>query len=355
MPSVANPLRLGDLAAELGREVEGDGDFLVRGVAGLGDATATELSFARDGLSDEVAATAAGALIAAPGMDVGGRPVIRSANPKLDFARVLTRLMADASPAAGICSGAMVSPGADVDSSASIGPGVVVAEGCRVGARTVMHANVTLYAGVSVGADCVLHSGVVLREGTTLGDRVLLQPGAVIGGDGFGYVHAEDGALEKVPQVGCVAIEDDVEIGANAAIDRAALGETRIRRGAKIDNLVQIGHNCDVGEGAVVIAQSGLSGSTVVGRGAMIMAQAGSAGHLRIGERAFVGARAGLHKDVADGGRVWGAPQMEEHRWHKVVAALSRLPDALRRLRVVERKLGLRGPRDDAEGSGEQG
>ena len=137
-------------------------------------------------------------------------------------------------------------------------------------------------------------------------------------------------------------------------MDRATLGETRIRRGAKIDNLVQIAHNCDIGEGAVVIAQSGLSGSTVVGRGAMIMAQAGSAGHLRIGERAFVGVRAGLHKDVADGARVWGSPQMEEHRWHRAVAALARLPDALRRLRDVERKLGLRARREDAGGNGEE-
>lgn len=355
VPSAANPLRLRDLAAALGCELEGDGDFLVCGVAGLGDAIDSELSFAREGLADQLAASAAGALIAAPGMDVGGRPVIRSANPKLEFARALTRLMVAASQPAGICKEATVSASAEVDASASLGPGVVVGDRCRVGARTRLHANVTLYPDVAVGADCVIHSGVVLREGTMLGDRVLLQPGVVIGADGFGYVHQEDGTLLKVPQVGCVVIEDDVEIGANAAVDRAALGETRIGRGAKIDNLVQIAHNCDVGEGAVIIAQSGLSGSTVVGRGAMIMAQAGSAGHLRIGERAFVGARAGLHKDVPDGARVWGAPALEEHRWHKAVAALARLPDALRRLRAVERKLGLRAKRSDANDSGDPG
>jgi UDP-3-O-[3-hydroxymyristoyl] glucosamine N-acyltransferase len=206
----------------------------------------------------------------------------------------------------------------------------------------VLHSNATLYPDVEVGADCVIHAGVVLREGTRVGDRVVLEPGVVVGGDGFGYAPDGRGGLVKVPHVGRVVIEDDVEIGANSTVDRATLAETRIRRGARIDNLVQIAHNCDIGENAVVVAQSGLSGSTVVGRGAIVMAQAGSAGHLKIGDGAFVGARAGLHKDVADGGRVWGAPQMEERTWHRAMAALSRLPDVLRRLRAVERALGLR-------------
>jgi UDP-3-O-[3-hydroxymyristoyl] glucosamine N-acyltransferase len=350
MPSAADPVRLKDLAAELGCDVEGDGEFLVRGVAGLETASGSELSFARDGLVDRLAATSAGALIVSHGIDVGGRPVIRSANPQLDFARAMRRLVPDSSLPAGISDGARVSPDAEVDASAAVAPGAVVGGGCRVGPRTTIHSNATLYPGVEVGADCVIHSGVVLREGTSLGDRVLLQPGVVIGGDGFGYVHAEDGRFERVPQVGRVVIEDDVEVGANSTVDRATLGETRIRRGTKIDNLVQVAHNCDVGEDVVIIAQSGLGGSTVVGRRAMIMAQAGSAGHLRIGERAFVGARAGLHRDVSDGARVWGTPQLEEHRWHRAVAALARLPGALRRLRAVERKLGLRPSRRGDEG-----
>jgi UDP-3-O-[3-hydroxymyristoyl] glucosamine N-acyltransferase len=143
-----------------------------------------------------------------------------------------------------------------------------------------------------------------------------------------------------------------VEIGANTTVDRATLTETRIRRAAKIDNLVQIAHNCDIGENAVIVAQTGLSGSTVVGNGAIVMAQAGSAGHLKIGDGAFVGARAGLHKDVPHGGRVWGAPQMEERSWHRSIAAFARLPEMLRRLRAVERVLGLRAktpPKGDAE------
>jgi len=169
-------------------------------------------------------------------------------------------------------------------------------------------------------------------------------------GDGFGYAFDEQGALEKVPQVGRVVVEDDVEIGANTTVDRAALGETRIRRGAKIDNLVMVAHNCDIGEGVVIVGQAGLAGSTVVERGAMLMAQMGSGGHLRIGERAFVGARAGLHKDVAAGARVWGAPQLPERAFHRAMAALTRLPDALRRLRALEKRLGLERAEDSGEG-----
>jgi UDP-3-O-[3-hydroxymyristoyl] glucosamine N-acyltransferase len=173
----------------------------------------------------------------------------------------------------------------------------------------------------------------------------------ILGGDGFGYAADEAGHPVAIAHRGCVVIEDDVEIGANSTVDRATLDETRIRRGAKIDNLVQIAHNCDIGEDALIVAQSGLSGGTVVGRGAMIMAQAGSAGHLRIGERAFVGARAGLHHDVADGARVFGAPAVEEHGWHRTVAALKRLPELLRRVRRLERALTERaGERQASEG-----
>jgi UDP-3-O-[3-hydroxymyristoyl] glucosamine N-acyltransferase len=190
---------------------------------------------------------------------------------------------------------------------------------------------------VELGSDCWIHSGAVLREGTRVGDRVVLQPGVVLGSDGFGYVPDEAGRPVAMAQRGCVVIEDDVEIGANTTVDRATLDETRIRRGAKIDNLVQIAHNCDVGEDVLIVAQSGLSGGTIVGRGAIVMAQAGTTGHLRIGERAFVGARAGLHHDVPDGARVFGSPATEERAWHRSVSALKRLPDLLRRVRRLER------------------
>ena len=348
MATPPKPVRLAEIAAELGRQVEGDPDLLICGVAELERAGPADIAFVRSAeYYDRAAASRAGALIVPAGLDPGSRSAIRSPNPALDFARVVERLSPELRPPPGLHPLAQLAEDAEVDASAALAAFVVVGSDCRVGARSVLHAHVTLYPGVVVGADCLIHSGVVLREGTILGDRVVLQPGVVIGGDGFGLVADERGLARRVPQIGRVVIEDDVEIGANTTVDRATLAETRIRRGAKIDNLVQIAHNCDIGENAIVVAQTGLSGSTVVGAGAVLMAQAGSAGHLRVGERAFVGARAGLHKDVAPGSRVWGAPQLEERRWHRAMAALARLPDALRRLRAVERELGLRPRRAD--------
>jgi UDP-3-O-[3-hydroxymyristoyl] glucosamine N-acyltransferase len=348
------PIRLAELAAELGREVTGDGDVQLDGVAPLESAGERDLSFVRSPrLAAAMENTRAGALIVPEGVDPGPRPAIRSPNPVLDFARAVERIRPTPAAPPGPHIRALIAPDAKVDSSASIGAGAVVGARSQVGARTVIHSNATLYEDVEVGADCVIHAGVVLREGTVLGDRVRLQPSVVIGGDGFGYVPDERGALHKVPQIGRVVIEDDVEIGAGTTVDRATLAETRIRRGAKIDNLVQVAHNCEIGEDAVVVAQTGLSGSTVLGRGAIVMAQVGSAGHLKVGDRAFVGARTGLHKDVPEGAHVFGSPQMEERAWHRAMAALARLPQALRRLRVVERKLGLRPQRGDEPESGQ--
>jgi UDP-3-O-[3-hydroxymyristoyl] glucosamine N-acyltransferase len=350
---VVGSLRLAELATDLGREWTGDGDFLIRGVAPLESASESELSYVRTGAwAASAARSRAGALILPEDVDPGGRPAIHSPNPGLDFARAVRRICPNSRPASGIHPAAHVDPEAQVDASASIGAASVVGAGSSIGARSILHANVTIYHDVEIGEDCELHAGVVVREGSRIGKRVCLEPGVLIGGDGFGYIHDERGRFEKVPQVGRVRIEDDVEIGAGSTVDRATLSETRIRRGAKIDNLVQIAHNCDVGEGAVIAAQSGLSGSTVIGPGAIVMAQAGSAGHLRVGAGAFVGARAGLHRDVPDGARVWGSPQMEERSWHRAVAALARLPEALRRLRAVERKLGLRGASKAAEEEG---
>lgn len=350
MASASKPIRVEDLAAHLGREGAGDRDFLISGVAALDTAGAGDLSFVRSpsGVAD-AERSRAGALILPEGVDPGGRPAILSPHPALDFARAVERIVPAWRPDAGIDPGAVVDPGSQVDASASIGAGCVIGPGCSVGARTVVHPRVVLYPGVVIGCDCQIHSSTVLREGTEVGDRVILQPGVIVGGDGFGYIRDEEGASEKVPQVGRVVIEDDVEVGANSTIDRATLSETRIRRGAKIDNLVQIAHNCEIGEDAVVAAQTGLSGSTVIGKAAMVMGQVGSAGHLKVGDGAFVGTRTGLHRDVPAGSRVWGSPQMEERLWHRSSAALRRLPDVLKRLRALERKLGLRGGSDSQE------
>ena len=343
---MAKPTPLRELARHLGREVEGDGDRVVSGAASLEDAGPGDLGFARSArYGDALRASRAGAVILPHGMDAGGRPAIRSPDPGLDFARAVAWLEPEPRPEPGIHPAAWVAPGARVDASASVGPRAVVGEGTCVGAGTVIHAGATLYRDVEVGRDCTIHAGAVLREGTRVGDRVILQPGVVLGGDGFGYAMDERGSPEKIPQVGRVVVGDDVEIGANATVDRATLGETRIGRGTKIDNLVMIGHNCEIGEDVLIVAQTGLSGSTRVDDGAVLMAQVGVTNQPRIGERAFVAARGGVTRDVPPGARVGGFPAQEFSRYNRMVAAMRRLPELLSRLREVERRLGIRGRR----------
>jgi UDP-3-O-[3-hydroxymyristoyl] glucosamine N-acyltransferase len=353
LPRTPRPVSLGELADCLGASVEGDASLEIRGFGSLVGAAHDELAFLRDAAHlASLETTTACALLAAPGLDVGGRAVIRSERPAHDFSRLMATFAPRPRPAIGVAPGARLDSSARVEASASIGAGAVVGRDCRVGAGSVVAANATLVADVEVGRDCWIHSGVVLGEGTRIGDRVVLQPGVVIGGDGFGYVPDESGRPVAMAHRGRVVIEDEVEIGAQTTVDRATLDETRIRRGAKIDNLVQIAHNCDIGEDAIIVAQTGLSGGTVVGRGAIVMAQAGSTGHLRIGEGAFVGARTGLHHDVPDGGRAFGSPQMEERSWQRMVAALKRLPDLLRRVRRLEREMAERAG-DEGAGAGD--
>jgi UDP-3-O-[3-hydroxymyristoyl] glucosamine N-acyltransferase len=347
MPSAIRAARLSEIAARLPRavEIEGAGDPLIEGVASLERAAVGDLCFVRSpGFVGAARASRAAAFVASPGVEIDGRPVLRSARPDLDFARLVVLLLGDPEQRSFAPGAPHLSPTARIDPSARLGPGCSVGDRARIGPRSVLQAGVVVYPDVEIGEDCELHAGVVVREGTRIGDRVTLHPGVVLGGDGFGYLADEDGRLFKVPQVGIVVIEDDVEIGANTTVDRATLEETRIRKGARIDNLVQIAHNCDVGEGAIIAGQVGLSGSTVVGARAVLMGGVGSAGHLSIGPGAFVAARAGLIKDVPAGARVFGLPAVPDRRWHRMMAALSRLPEALRRLRRLERRLDEQAP-----------
>jgi UDP-3-O-[3-hydroxymyristoyl] glucosamine N-acyltransferase len=348
-------VRLGELAAQLGgRPVEGDPDFEVTGVASLDEGGPGDLGFLRSPRHGAgLAGSRIGALVAPPGADAAGRPTIRSVSPNLDFARAAALLRPAPRPAPGVHPRAVVDPSACVDPSASVGPCAVVGARSRVGPRSVLHANVTVGDDVELGADCVLHPCVVLRERVRIGDRVILQPGVVVGGDGFGYEWNERGEHEKVPQVGTVVIGDDVEIGANTTVDRARLGATRIGRGVKIDNLVQIGHNCVIGDHSVVVAQSGLAGSSTLGERVIVMAQAGVANHATVGAGSFLGVRAGVVQDLPPRSRVWGLPAQPERRWHRSMAVFARLPELARRLRAVERHLGL--ARGGADDGGEEG
>ena len=332
-------MELRELAEALGgRAVDGDEKFQVGGVASIEDGGPSDLGFVRD---DAVAAglggAEIGALIAPAGIDVGGRPAIRSPQPSLDFARATGLLHPAPRPDAGVHPSAFVDGAARVDPTAAIGPLASIGRRTRIGARSAVHANVAIGEDVEIGEDCVLHIGCAVREGTRIGDRVVLQPGSVIGGDGFGYEFDEKGEHAKVPQIGNVVLEDDVEVGANATIDRARLGTTRIGRGSKVDNLVMIAHNVEVGPHSIFISQVGIAGSTRIGERVFFMAQSGAGGHIEIGDGSFIGARGGVIEDLEPGSRVWGFPALPERTWHRSQSIFGRLTELVRRVRRLEK------------------
>jgi UDP-3-O-[3-hydroxymyristoyl] glucosamine N-acyltransferase len=330
---------LGELAGALGATLDGDPGQRVTGVAPLDAAGPEDVSFVTDPRYRAAArASRAGAFVA--GEDAGPLPgaVLRVRHPP----RALVALLGLFHPAPagepGVHPTAVVAAGARVDPTAAVGPLVVVAEGAVVGARAWLHASVYVGPHVVVGEDCVIHPHVTLREGVRLGRRVVIHPGAVLGADGFGFVSGGTGHT-KIPQVGGVVVEDDVEIGANTTIDRATVGDTVIGRGTKIDNLVQIGHNVRVGEHVLLVAQVGVSGSCRLGRGVVLGGQVGVADHVTLGDGVMVGAQSGLHADVEAGARLLGTPARPLTEAKRIMLAEGRLPEVVRRLRAVERRL----------------
>jgi UDP-3-O-[3-hydroxymyristoyl] glucosamine N-acyltransferase len=330
---------LSELARQLGCELRGDGDVEVVGVAPLGTAGPGELSFATGNKYAELlAATRASAVIRPASLD-SPLPSLLSDNPYLTFARTVPLLHPPERLAAGVHPSAIVDPAARLGADVHVGPLAVVGPGASVGARTIIHAHVTVYAGAEIGEDCVLHSGVQVREGCVLGARVVIQNGAVIGGDGFGFARDAKGRYEKIQHLGRVVIEDDVEMGALSAVDRASLGETRIGRGTKIDNLVQIGHSVSIGPDTVLAGQVGIAGSTKLGARVTLAGQVGVAGHLEIGDDVIATAKTGVPHSVPSGRRISGYPAIDNRAWLKSSAVFAKLPELQRRLRALERKL----------------
>ena len=332
-------MRLGVLAERIGCRLEGDGGIEITGVRAVDEAGPADLTFVTDAkhlarLSD----SRAGAAILPESAPAGDRPALRVSNPHLALARALAVFYPGGRVAPGVHATAVVAAGARVDPGASIGPLCVVGSGADIGAGTRLDAQVFVGADVRIGRDCRIFPQVALREGTRLGDRVTVHAGAVIGADGFGY--ARDGARYiKIPQVGRVVVEDDVEIGANATIDRATLGTTRIGRGTKIDNLVQIAHNVQVGEDTVIVAQVGISGSSQIGSRVTLAGQVGVVDHVRIGDNAIVGAQSGVTKDVPPGALVLGSPAVPHLEFKRQLAAIARLPQHGKALRALEERL----------------
>jgi UDP-3-O-[3-hydroxymyristoyl] glucosamine N-acyltransferase len=308
-------------------------------VAGIESAGPGDLSFvANPKYASHLRTTRASAVIVAPQLETP-LPALLSDNPYLAFARAVALLHPEPRPASGVDASARVDPTATLGEGVHVGALAVVGPRVRVGARSVLHPHVVLYEDVSIGEDCRLHSGVQVREGCRLGDRVVVQNGAVIGSDGFGFAKDAAGRYEKIPQRGIVVVEDDVEIGALSAIDRAALGQTRIGRGSKLDNLVQVGHSVSIGEDSVLAGQVGIAGSSVVGSRVTLAGQVGVAGHLTIGDGVVASAQTGIPSDVPAGAFVSGYPAIDNRAWLRSSAVFAKLPELLKRVRELERRL----------------
>ena len=341
MPHEKKPgLTVRELAARLECPFEGDGSVRITGAASLESAGPGDLVFLGNSKHRAaLEASRASAAIVPPG-EAGVRiPVIRAENPHLAFARAVEIFYKPCRPAPGIHPLAFVASSARLGEDVSIGPMAYVGENVAIGAGTVIHPLASIYPGAKIGKRTVIHSHVSIREGVTVGNDVIIHNGSVIGADGFRYVKGPDGRHVKIPQIGTVIIEDDVEIGANSAIDRAALDATIIRKGAKIDDLVMVGHNVEVGENAILVAQVGISGSSRVGRDAILSGQVGIADHVAVGDGAIVAAKSGVTKNVPGGTMVSGSPHLDVRDWRKFWAVAPRLYDLLKEVKRLRARV----------------
>lgn len=333
-------MRLREIAEYLGCELVGDGELEITGVAGMEHAGPTELTFlANPKYAPRVRQTRAGAILVAE--PVRDHPIasLVSRNPYLDFARALELFYQPPQPPPAIHPLAWVAPSARIGENSYVGPFAVIDEEVVIGRNARIYPHVVIYRGARIGDDFCAHAHAVVREFCQIGDRVTLGNGVVVGGDGFGFARREDGTHYKIVQSGITVIEDDVEIQSLCSIDRATVGETRVKRGAKIDSLVQVGHACVVGECAILCAQVGLAGSTVLGRNVVMAGQAGAAGHLTIHEGAVVYAQAGVGGDVPAGAAVAGSPAFAAAQWRRAVTAFPKLPELLATVRELKKRV----------------
>ena len=331
--------KLADLASDLDAEVVGDGNLEVCGVRPLATAKADHLSFLHNPkYVKEAQSSKAGAILVADPELLPGRDLIVCPEPYLGLARALEIFHPVERPEPGVHPSAVVADDVSVGEGASVGPLASVAAGATLGARSQIGTGCVIGRDVEIGANSILHPRVVVEDKCRIGDRCIVHSGTVIGSDGFGYATV-DGTHHKVPQVGVVVLEDDVELGANVCVDRAALGETRIGRGTKVDNLVQIAHNVEVGEHCLLVAQAGISGSTHIGHHTVFAGQSGCSGHLKIGSGVVLAARAAAFKDVPDGATVAGAPARPHREWLKANANLQRLDGLREKVKQLEERL----------------
>lgn len=335
-------MKILELADQIGALVDGDGTAEITGVAGIADAGAGEVSFvANPRYAAAAALTRAAAVIVSEDWNAECPAVLlRVKNPDAAFAKAAVLFYTPVpAPAPGVHPTAVVAPDAELGEGVSVGPLCVIESGVKVGAGTVISAQCYIGFQSVVGEKCLLHPQVSLRESIRIGNRTIIHNGTVIGSDGFGYAVDSEGVRTKIPQIGCVEIGDDVEIGANTTIDRARFGKTKIGNGVKIDNLVQIAHNVVLGDHAVIVAQVGIAGSTSVGEKAILAGQAGVSGHLHIGAGAIIGPQSGISKDIPAGAHVLGAPAMPVDKMKKMNAQVMLLPKMRERIAALGERI----------------
>ena len=333
-------MKLTELADRLECRLEGDGAIEVRRVTGVEEAAEGDVTFfANNKYAPALRATHASAVILSETADAAPCAMLRTTNPYLAFARAVGIFAEAWTPPPGVHPQAFVAADAAVAPDASVGPFAVVDTGARIGARTIVYPQVTIARGAHIGDDCVIHARVSIREHARIGNRVIVQDGAVVGSDGFGFAHDADGTHVKIPQVGGIVIEDDVEIGANATIDRPAVGETRIKSGAKIDNLVQIAHGVSIGRKALLAAQVGIAGSTTVEDSVTLAGQVGVAGHVTIGKGTIATAQTGIPNSVPPGSFVSGYPAIPNRDWLKASAVFRKLPELRKTIADLEARI----------------
>jgi UDP-3-O-[3-hydroxymyristoyl] glucosamine N-acyltransferase len=333
-------MKLSQLADTLEARLEnGSPDTEITGVAGIEEAQAGQVTFiANPKYASAARTTRASAVIVAEDFPSGNRTVLRSSNPYLTFARAIELFYEAPRYTPGVHATAIIHPSASIGPNAHIGPYVVIDRDVVIGANATLLAHVVIYPGASIGDHFFAHAHAVVREHCRLGNHVILQNGVVIGADGFGFAKDDSGHWHKIVQSGPAVLEDHVEVQANACVDRASIGETHIARGAKIDNLVQVGHGSRVGENSLLCAQAGLAGSTEVGKNVILAGQVGVAGHCKIGDGVIATAQTGIPNDVPAGAVVSGYPAIDNKLWLRCSAAFHRLPELMKAIRGVTKK-----------------
>jgi UDP-3-O-[3-hydroxymyristoyl] glucosamine N-acyltransferase len=330
-----------EIAALVNGKLEGDPSIVIRGVAGLREAQSDQISFLEHPrYAGSLKITEASVIIIGLDAEVpDGKTVIRVSQPSNAFGKIVSLISPkEITFASGIHPKALISPTAQIDPSASIQAFAVIEDKAVVGAKSVIGAGCYIGHESIIGSDCLLYPNVVIRERCLIGNRVIIHPGAVVGSDGFGYDFVE-GRYKKIPQVGIVQLDDDVEIGSNTTIDRGRFGKTWIKMGVKIDNLVQIAHNVIVDQNTAIAAQAGISGSTIVGKNVRIAGQVGTVGHVHIGDNSILGAQSGVNHDVQEGQFVFGYPAQEHKEAMKTHANIRRLPYLVERVRKLEEQI----------------